>query len=608
MRDRMIGAALVALLFAFAACEGVVNKPPAQTAQTAQTPTPEPAPAPLADDHGDKLETATVLTDKHQVKTDKPEIMSGYRGRNRLVPPLPAFKITWAAQGTLTAGDVDVFGVGVNQAGRLTALTMGEGMDTYGEIRTDSEAVLAEDDNGGIDRNFSVTAQVAAGIYLIYVRGGSPDVVGDYTLIVEFTVGEAPSHLPGDDHGDTRSAATLVAPSTTTQGALTAGDVDYFAVSVTEAGTLTANTAGTTDTAGSLETSDGRLLATNDDNGNDRNFRLSREVSAGTYYVKVEGYSRSTTGDYVLHVEFTVGEAPSHPPGDDHGDTRSAATLVAPSTTTQGALTAGDVDYFAVSVTEAGTLTANTAGTTDTLGSLETSDGRLLATNDDNGNDRNFRLSREVSAGTYYVKVEGYSRSTTGDYVLHVEFTPSRATNGSVVFWTRTDHGGGPISIYLGGRYIGRITHTLSGPPSDCETSDGARVTATRAPGRYSFRAEDSSSSWSGAVTIASGGCLLYELTGGGTGPPPNTDGSVVFWTRTDHGGGLISIYLGGRYIGRITHTLSGPPSDCETSDGARVTATRAPGRYSFRAEDSSSSWSGTVTIASGRCLLFELT
>ena len=179
------------------------------------------------------------------------------------------------------------------------------------------------------------------------------------------------------------------------------------------------------------------------------------------------------------------------------------------------------------------------------------------------------------------------------------------------MFWTRTDHGGGPISIYLGGSYIGRITQTLSRPPSDCETRDGARVVATRSPGNYSFRAEDTGGgNWSGTVTITRGRCLLFELTssGGGTGPPPNSNGSVVFWTRTDHGGGPISVYLGGSYIGRITQTLSRPPSDCETRDGARVVATRSPGNYSFRAEDTGGgNWSGTVTITRGSCLLFEL-
>ena len=101
-----------------------------------------------------------------------------------------------------------------------------------------------------------------------------------------------------------------------------------------------------------------------------------------------------------------------------------------------------------------------------------------------------------------------------------------------------------------------------------------------------------------------------YELAGGGTGPrdpPRDTNGSVVFWSGTDHGGGPISVYLDGTFIGRITHTLSRAPSDCETSDGARVTATRAPGTYSFRAEDSGHRWTGAVTITSGGCLRYEL-
>ena len=109
----------------------------------------------------------------------------------------------------------------------------------------------------------------------------------------------------------------------------------------------------------------------------------------------------------------------------DHGDDRASAAEVAADSDTQGDLTAGDVDYFRVVLDAAGTLEAYTSGRIDTLGRLEDADGSELSRNDDGGAGTNFRISEDVSPGTYYVRVAGYSSRVTGDYTLHVRFAGS---------------------------------------------------------------------------------------------------------------------------------------------------------------------------------------
>ena len=167
----------------------------------------------------------------------------------------------------------------------------------------------------------------------------------------------------GDDHGDSRGSATHVAPGSSRSGELTAGDRDWFRVTVDQAGSLEVYTTGSTDTVGSLQNAGGTELANNDDAGEGRNFRIERTVSAGAYYVQVRGFSRSTTGRYTLHVRFNASSpGDGGDGGDDHGDTRADATSIAVDTnfsievTTNGALTAGDTDYFRVTVDRAGTL------------------------------------------------------------------------------------------------------------------------------------------------------------------------------------------------------------------------------------------------------------
>ena len=116
--------------------------------------------------------------------------------------------------------------------------------------------------------------------------------------------------------------------------------------------------------------------------------------------------------------------------GDDHGDSPSAATALAVGSSRSGQIEpGGDVDYFRVQVSASGDLTVHTTGRLDTKGQLEDSAGAVLARDDDGGDGYNFRLAHAVSAGTYYIKVEGYNASTTGRYTIHAS-GPAAATAG----------------------------------------------------------------------------------------------------------------------------------------------------------------------------------
>ena len=113
---------------------------------------------------------------------------------------------------------------------------------------------------------------------------------------------------------------------------------------------------------------------------------------------------------------------------DDHGDVRPLATSVAANSITQGNLEqAEDVDYYRIRISARGTLTVETTGSTDTVGSLEDAAGRVLASNDDGGNRPNFKIQRTLNTGTYYARVAGYSSSATGRYALRITHRPARA-------------------------------------------------------------------------------------------------------------------------------------------------------------------------------------
>ena len=142
--------------------------------------------------------------------------------------------------------------------------------------------------------------------------------------------------------------------------------------------------------------------------------------TAGTYYVAVRGYDANETGAYTLQTGFTT----ARPASDDHGDTSGRATRVGLNSTTAGSIEhADDTDYFRITVTQAGTLTVETTGTTDTYGYLQNAAGTTLAENDDGGGGRNFQIVEAVTTGTYYVEVEGFDENDIGPYALRVRFT-----------------------------------------------------------------------------------------------------------------------------------------------------------------------------------------
>ena len=308
-------------------------------------------------------------------------------------------------------GDIDYFRVRVTTAGQLTVYTTGS-TDTYGRLENsggnlyNAGNILASNDDGGVGTNFKIVRTVVPGTYYIRVSGvGSR--TGSYNIYADFG-GTPPA---SDDHGNTRATATFLSLNSPLTGRIDpARDIDYFRLQVPVAGELTVYTTGSTDTVGRLENSSGSPLASNDDGGVGTNFRIVRDVTAGTYYIRVHEFANNQTGNY--RIQASMGSA------DDHGNTRATATSLSLDSPLTGRIDpAGDIDYFRVRVTASGPLTVETTGSTDTVGHLENSSGELLAKSDDAGVDTNFKIVHNVAPGTYYIRVAGYE-TRIGSYTL----------------------------------------------------------------------------------------------------------------------------------------------------------------------------------------------
>ena len=531
--------------------------------------------------------------------------------------------------GILTPGDVDYFRLSVNGPGTLQVYTLG-GVDTAGRLESAGGTALATDADSGEGANFRVEHDVAAGTYFVRVSGQSSSTEGQYSLLVRFS---------GDDHGDTRGSATAVAIPSSTAGVLTAGDTDYFRINVNGSGSLQVYTTGNTDTTGRLENRSGIGLATDTNAGQGRNFRVERDVSAGTYFVRVTGQSSSTAGNYTLHVRFT---GSPQPPADDHGDSRGSATTVAVPSDTPGALAAADTDYFRVSLSSPGTLLVYTTGNTDTSGRLENASGGQLATDTSAGQGDNFRVEHDVSAGTYFVRVTGQSSSTAGNYTLHVRFTESppppaddhgdsrgSATTVAVPSDTSgalaaadTDYfrinvsGPGTLLVYTTGNTdtTGRLENASGSQlaqDTDGNLGSNFRMVHDVSSGTYYVRVTGASSSTSGNYTLH---VRFSEddhgnSRGGATGiGVPGTKTGVLTADDTDYFRMIVSVpgkllvYTSGNtdttgHLEDASGSQLAHDADGDIGSNFRIVRIVSPGTYYVRVTGQSSSTTGDYTL-----------
>lgn len=135
---------------------------------------------------------------------------------------------------------------------------------------------------------------------------------------------------------------------------------------------------------------------------------------------------------------------------DDHGNSISTATAITSNSVTSGILEAStDIDCFRIEIPEDGVLSLYTTGETDTVGGLTIDGVNWLVVNDDAvpGVNLNFRLTEEVSVGSYYVCVSLYSENDTGAYTLNSEFTPASSScvldSETGLMWERKTNDGG---------------------------------------------------------------------------------------------------------------------------------------------------------------------
>jgi hypothetical protein len=325
---------------------------------------------------------------------------------------------------TLHTNDVDWFSFTPDSAGILVAETAGN-TDTALDLYRGSDLLRENDDVGG-DYNAKIEYFVEGGLcYLIKALGvrlvgAETNAAGPYRF--RASLEPMPEKRAGGHN--TRGQAEPIALGETVTGYFFApGDVNWYAVSVPEAGRLTAQTEGTLDTL--LEAYDKweELLSRDDDGGYQGNAKITAELfGASQVYLRVSA-CRGATGRYYFKTKFTP---PTKPDPFENDDTISKAKEIPVGGSQARNFTdAGDVDWALLRIARQGSYDiAATAEDNylDTFVQLFDEDGNPLGEDDDGGGYWNALLKARLGPGTYYIRVSCVDKEPLehSDYTLSV--------------------------------------------------------------------------------------------------------------------------------------------------------------------------------------------
>ena len=340
------------------------------------------------------------------------------------------------------AGDKDYYRIDVPETPVGTAYDWYEfylksGFDSYGTLYDSSGKEISKNDDGNGNRDFKISIQLSAGTYYLEVRAYNPTATGSYVLLADKITGS-------DDNYSFETAVDLPLSSDYKAAldfghATYGGDKDYYRINIPEPPVgavydqydfyLNSNF----DSYGTLFDSTGKEISKNDDGNGNRDFKISIQLTPGTYYLEVRGYNNTATGSYIVRIDRIDRITWS----DDNYSFETAVDLPINSDYKAAldfghATYGGDKDYYRIDIPVSPVGAANdwyvfylNSGF-DSYGTLYDSTGKEISKNDDGNGNRDFKISIQLSAGTYYLEVRAYNPTATGSYVVRADNVTNR--------------------------------------------------------------------------------------------------------------------------------------------------------------------------------------
>ncbi|CEN28333.1 MULTISPECIES: DVUA0089 family protein [Pseudolactococcus] len=309
--------------------------------------------------------------------------------------------------------------------------------DSYGTLFDSTGKEISKNDDGNGNRDFKISIQLSAGTYYLEVRGYNNTATGSYVVRVDRITGS-------DDNYSFETAVDLPLNSDYKAAldfghATYGGDKDYYRIDIPESPVGSAYDRYTCylnsgfDSYGTLYDSTGKEISKNDNGNGNRDFKISIQLTPGTYYLEVRAYYNTATGSYIVRIDRIDRITWS----DDNYSFETAVDLPLNSDYKAAldfghATYGGDKDYYRIDIP------ASPVGTAydwyafylnsgfDSYGTLYDSTGKEISKNDDGNGNRDFKISIQLSAGTYYLEVRGYNPTATGSYVVRADNVTNR--------------------------------------------------------------------------------------------------------------------------------------------------------------------------------------
>ncbi len=352
--------------------------------------------------------------------------------------PILAIGSPQGMPGTVSDGIISAFPLFTGEDIRYIQITAPISHGSSGGCLLNDDLKVIGVTSGGIDEGENLGFAIPVFIVEeLYKQWNKKDVVRLGSATSWDTVG---SGLYRKISGSAEKPMVKPAPSPVSTGNntlyISAGQVPRVKFTAPSAGTYVFTSTGFEDTYGYLYTSaTGSEVASDDDSGTDRNFRLERNLSANeTIYIGVKYYDSSASGSTVLNISKKE---------QIHSVSTGNNTI---------SVSAGKTVRVSFTASSAGKYSFTTIGSADTYGYLYTSaTGSEVASDDDSGTDRNFRLERNLSANeTIYIGVKYYDSSASGNISLSINKEIVRTfelgtnismNNGrATVSWTDSDN------------------------------------------------------------------------------------------------------------------------------------------------------------------------
>ena len=314
-------------------------------------------------------------------------------------------------------GDEDWFTFTLDEAKQITVQSATD-VDVKGGLYDARGRFIESDDDGGDGDNFLISRILEAGQYHLKVRASNRRDTGAYTFSIATAVAviEPEILVTGNNVEIVDGATDASVEDGTDIGNVLVGDRRwrYFVVK---------NDGSSTLELGEVSVSEGTGFAVSR-----RPTKLLRPGKATwlrlSFTSESEGEKQATVSIASNDADenpftFVVSANATVPEPDDHGDSADDATEIVGGTVEGVIGGRRDRDFFSFTISDAMEVIVETTGELDTYGRIYNADGRRVASDNNDGEGKNFRIVKALSAGIYYVRVEARGFDT-GAYTLSV--------------------------------------------------------------------------------------------------------------------------------------------------------------------------------------------